>query len=270
VDQNQLIADGGPCVRVWNLSRRNPHQSIDFPPLTDQTGDEKPDDKKAEVWLGGIDGSGRHVLTLGNDGRAAIWDMEVPSAPPVLLGGELQGSGRLYADWHGATNVIATGGPDGVARLWKFDDQKWTSIHDLRHPSSIEVLAFSPDGRWLATGCRDGGMRLWSVEAGVWTGAGWYHAGPVTRVQFSCDGQLLLSASRDGTARVVPLPAKATGEPEAILAELEADAGILVAVKGTGTTSSVTAPQPLSAARFKERREAARRTAGPPVKAPGP
>jgi WD40 repeat protein len=276
VNQNQLFGDGGPCVRVWNLSRHAARPSVDLPPLPrpEPNGNTKPNDRKVEYWLGGIDGTGRHVLTLGNDGRAAIWDLkdrdQNPDAPPVLLGDKPQGSGRLYADWHGTTNVIAIGGPDGVARLWKSRDGRWTSTKELRHPSSIEVLAFSADGRWLATGCRDGGMRLWSVDSGVWTGAGWYHAGPVTRVQFSPDGRLLLSASRDGTARVVPLPEMTTGEPKAILAELEADAGILVAVEGTGTTSSVTAPQPLSASKFNELRETAKRTASFSLSSRGP
>ena len=90
----------------------------------------------------------------------------------TIISRQPHGPGKLCADWHGERDVIATGGPDGVVRLWKPDGTRWSKL-DLRHPSSIEVLAFSPDGRWLATGCRDGGLRLWAVNTGLWTGASW-------------------------------------------------------------------------------------------------
>jgi WD40 repeat protein len=243
----QLFSDGGSTIRVWDLNRGG--EPLDLQPPKENENI----DSKDETRLGGFNRIGNRAITLGMDGRAAVWDLMDRSRPPQFLGLKPHGSGRLCADWNGVSDLIATGGPDGVVRLWSADGKRW-SAEDFRHPSSIEVLKFSPDGRWLATGCRDGGLRLWSVTSGVWTGAGWYHAGPVTRVEFSSDGKYLLSASRDGTARVVSVPGVTNGTPKQILAELEADAGILVAVKGEGAAASVTAPHPLTAKDFKERR----------------
>ncbi len=251
--EGQLFSDGGPRVRGWALGKGDTPTFRDLiPPRENQSIEEK-----VEVRLGGFDRTGRRVLTIGTDGAIAVWDLENLASPPRFLrdgrGDNPHGPGQSCADWDHTQDVIATGGPDGVVRLWRPDGSRW-SEQDLRHPSSIEVLAFSPDGNWLATGCRDGGLRLWSVAKGIWTGAGWYHAGPVTRVQFSRDGRRLLSASRDRTARVVEIPSPTVGTPKQILAELEADAGILVAVEGTGMTSSVTAPQALTSKTFGERR----------------
>jgi WD40 repeat protein len=249
-DNKHFYSDGGQCVRVRMLGTGG--KLLDLCPPTEKNRI----DEKVEVRLGAIDGGGGRVLTLGMDGGAAIWSLTDPTAPSCSLGNKPHGSGQLCADWHSKRDVIATGGPDGVVCLWRPDGTRW-STHDLRHPSSVEVLTFSPDGRWLATGCRDGGVRLWSVDGGVWTGAGWYHAGPVTRILFSSNGQNLLSASRDGTARLVPIAGPTVGTPDAILAGMEADAGILVAVGVTGTTSSVAAPQPLTAETFRSRRDSA-------------
>jgi WD40 repeat protein len=247
----QLFTDGGQRVRVWDLGETGSPTFRDLvPPKENRIIDEKVD-----IRLGGFDRGGRRVLTLGNDGGMAVWDLENPTASPRSLGDKPHGPGQPFADWNSTRDVIATGGADGVVRLWRPDGARWSG-HDLRHPSSVEVLAFSSDGLWLATGCRDGGVRLWSIDGGAWTGAGWYHAGPVTRVQFSPDGRRLLSASRDGTARVVAIPAPEPGEPGAILATLEAEAGIHVAAEGGGTTASDTPPQPLTLKMFRERRPA--------------
>ena len=263
-DGGRLFSDGGPGVRAWDLNAGGTPPVDLRPPMNQQRIE-----GQVEVLLGGIDALGRRVLTLSWDGTAAVWDLTNPSASPRFLGDRPHGYGRFCADWHAKTDLIATGGADGNVHIWKPDGSRWTK-DPLRHPSPVEVLRFSPDGNWLATGCRDGGLRLWSVAKAIWTGAGWYHAGPVTRVQFSQDGRRLLSASRDGTARVVPVPERTDGAPKAILAELEADAGILVAVEGTGTTSSVTAPQPLTAKTFQERRGSAGPAPGSPERSAPP
>ncbi len=256
--KGQLFSDGGPGVRAWALG---PNGASAFRELVPPQENPKTEEK-VDVRVGGCDRTGRRVLTLGGEGGIAVWDLESPHSGPCFLGNKPHGPGQPFADWDHTRDVIATGGPDGVVRLWRPDGVPW-STQLFRHPSSIEVLAFSPNGHWLATGCRDGGTRLWSVESGVWTGAGWYHAGPVTRVQFSRNSRLLLSASRDGTARVVPVPERAEGTAKEILAELEADAGVLVAVEGSETTASVTAPQPLTSESFRERRASSQPRRGP-------
>ncbi len=73
------------------------------------------------------------------------------------------------------------------------------------HTDWVNVLAFSPDGHWLATGSQDATIRLWSLGAGgpistplVLSG----HSKSITALAFSPDGQRLATASQDGTIRL--------------------------------------------------------------------
>lgn len=240
----RLLSDGGRGIRVWSSQNGIEKPLAEMPPAESKHAGPTADQK-----LGAIDQNACRVVALGDDGEVAVWDLANPQVSPRRLGEVPHGSGQLCADWHGASDVIATGGPDGIVRLWRPDGTPLAA--DLIHPSPVEVVAFSPDGQWLATGGRDGFMRLWKVAGGTWTGAAWYHAGPVTRVRFSPDGRYLLSASRDGTARVVAVPVEIDGKPDSVLSELQADAGILVEIKGTGATSAATAPRPLTAQEYR-------------------
>jgi WD40 repeat protein len=62
------------------------------------------------------------------------------------------------------------------------------------HKHATSVLAFSPDGRWLASGCWDGTVKLW--EVGPWRCAASLSGGSWVRdIAFSPDSQRLVVAS---------------------------------------------------------------------------
>jgi WD40 repeat protein len=67
-------------------------------------------------------------------------------------------------------------------------------------------LAFSPDGQVLAAAGLDGAVKLWDTTTWRWLGWTLRHQGAVVGVSFSRDGRRLISASADGTARIVDLP----------------------------------------------------------------
>jgi WD40 repeat protein len=63
-----------------------------------------------------------------------------------------------------------------------------------RHKHALSVLAFSPDGRWLASGCWDGTVKLW--EVGPWRCVANLSGGSFVRdIAFSPDSQRLAVAS---------------------------------------------------------------------------
>ena len=76
----------------------------------------------------------------------------------------------------------------------------------LRHPSFVNVLAFSADGKTLATASEDGMARLWFRTRERWEGPSVLrgHSGPISGVDFTRDGRHVITASLDGTTRIWP------------------------------------------------------------------
>lgn len=71
------------------------------------------------------------------------------------------------------------------------------------HEGTVNSVAFSPDGAWLATAGNDGDVRLWSVQdptASPLILSG--HTDRVANLAFSPDGQWLATAGEDGRVRL--------------------------------------------------------------------
>jgi WD40 repeat protein len=85
-------------------------------------------------------------------------------------------------------------GDDGTVKLW--DLQRGLLDALTGHTASVSSVAWSPDGRYLATGSADRTIHVWtagSCEARVIE-----DAGKVGSLQFSPNGQLLVSANDRG------------------------------------------------------------------------
>ncbi len=80
----------------------------------------------------------------------------------------------------------------------------------LAPESTVDVLAFSPDGRLLLTGARDGTVALWRADTGELVLRPWQHRGSVIVAAFSGDGQRFVTADRNGPPRIGDT---ATGQP---------------------------------------------------------
>jgi WD40 repeat protein len=93
---------------------------------------------------------------------------------------------------------VATGGQGG-AFLW--DAQAGTLSHRLEVEWWATALAFSPVSNVVAVASRQQ-VILFDTETGRQTGEFVGHEGEIYRLQFSADGQRLISASSDNTARV--------------------------------------------------------------------
>ncbi len=115
--------------------------------------------------------------------------------------------------------LIATGGGDGVVRLWRpaaggplpvgrIDPPARTG-----QPTAVLGLAFGPDGRLLAIAGGDQ-VRVWDTAAGAERQALRGHTDTATAVAFSPDGGTVLSVGADKTARAFPLT-RGGGRPPA-------------------------------------------------------
>lgn len=86
---------------------------------------------------------------------------------------------------------------------------------EMRHEHTVESVAFSPAGRWIASGSRDRTVRLGSAT-GEPVGRRIRRDSPVRAVAFRSDGTRLAVGCVDGTARIwdvgflsgTPLPAE--------------------------------------------------------------
>jgi WD40 repeat protein len=154
-------------------------------------------------------------LATGADDGVRIWDLSASGTAELLA---FPGHGDLVSevDISQDGKYLATASMDGTAKVWDLTDGQL--LFDLLgHTDRVVDVSFSPDGRLLATAGTDNTARTWDFAASLSAGAGQpllalsgHRDAPpigglfpgVSRVNFSPDGQLLVTAGADGTARV--------------------------------------------------------------------
>lgn len=102
-------------------------------------------------------GDGKRVLTGGEDNTACLWE---------------SGTGRLLAKLEHA-NVVRAGafspddkfvatGTNKAVQIWDMEGKAVGARLD--HPTWVNMLTFSPDGKRLLSSCSDKAIRLWNIE----------------------------------------------------------------------------------------------------------
>ena len=72
----------------------------------------------------------------------------------------------------------------------------------LGHSATIEAVAWSPSGRFIASGSRDRSIRVWSARSGRCVAEMKAHQGSVFCVAWSPNEKMLASGSEDTTVRI--------------------------------------------------------------------
>jgi len=151
---------------------------------------------------------------------AALSHAAANTAPAQSLPASNPGAARLKRTLTGHTKslieivfspdgeTIATGSEDGTVRLWdaRTGHERATLRLTNKKPHTL-LITWSPDSRWLATRWYHGLDR--TTEASIWdarngsllsTLAG--HGASLNHIEWSPDGQTVLTASDDGTAKL--------------------------------------------------------------------
>ena len=96
---------------------------------------------------------------------------------------------------------FATGGSDGVVRLWDAVSAKELLTCRVRK-NSVHSVAFSSDGERLASDSVDNSIKLWDSHTGECLRTFTGHENSVRSVAFSPDGEWLASGSYDKTIKL--------------------------------------------------------------------
>lgn len=165
------------------------------------------------------------------DGMVTVWD--VKAAVPrgrLFVSEDLAFAVAFSPD---GKTLAASGGYDGRVRL--FDTGTWRAGRTfVGHGETVDALAFSPDGKWLATGSWDDTAKIWDVATGkaVCTLRG--HTFNVWTVAFSPDSTLLATTGQEVIVWAVPTGSRRTLLPDedSVAAVFSPDGRMLATAEG--------------------------------------
>lgn len=92
----------------------------------------------------------------------------------------------------------------GQLLVWEWQSESYV-LKQQGHYYDMNCLAFSPDGQAAATGGDDAKIKLWNTTSGFCVVTFSEHSAGVSAVEFAKQGQVLFSASLDGTVRAFDL-----------------------------------------------------------------
>ncbi|KAI0755055.1 WD40 repeat-like protein [Daedaleopsis nitida] len=92
----------------------------------------------------------------------------------------------------------------GQLLVWEWQSESYV-LKQQGHYFDMNALAYSPDGQHVATGGDDGKVKVWNTTSGFCFVTFSEHSAAVSSVEFAKQGQVLFTASLDGTVRAFDL-----------------------------------------------------------------
>jgi WD40 repeat protein len=158
--------------------------------------------------------------------QEAVATMELRQAQQLCKNGEVD-RGLLLFSKALATAKQAEAQP--LVEACSYNVGAWlleahTLVHMFPHPTRVNGVAVSPDGKLAASACDDGVVRLWSLETGQSAGALPAQPGPVNVLAFDPQGAFLYTGCADGVVRRWGLPAREKANAPAEFVHIPPDA----------------------------------------------
>jgi WD40 repeat protein/DNA-binding SARP family transcriptional activator len=217
-------AGGDGLTNVWDISPEGSHELLTI--ATD-----------APATFSAFSPDGSWLATGTENGDVAVWDAATGERRFELIGHTDRVSGGGFSP---DRTLLVTSGEDRSARVWDLSSGAELFVV-TEHTDTVWTSTFSPDGTMLATGDLDGLAVLWSVPDGremarfggipaafsiafngdgsllafagiglqVWDAATSTplvdiegHSGLILAVEFGVDGESMVTAGADGSAKL--------------------------------------------------------------------
>ena len=139
--------------------------------------------------------SRRLLATGGEDAHVRLWDTDTGEQLHELSG---HTSPILCVAFRPDGKLLASASSNGMIKIWemKANSLKPRAVQSLTgRTGTVLGLSFSPNGHYLAYCGTDKTVRVWNVESGMGQVTFRGHTAAVEKVQFSPDGQRLVSCS---------------------------------------------------------------------------
>lgn len=103
---------------------------------------------------------GEQLAIGGTNGVIQLWNWK--TGETVEFSGYC-GVEAIAFSTHNPTPILAAGYSDGTIKFWNLQTMQ-EDLSFVAHEEAINIMAFSPDGKWLASSNRKNGVRLWHLR----------------------------------------------------------------------------------------------------------
>src|SRR5262249_4739087 len=139
------------------------------------------------------------LLVLCDNGQVLDWDGESNQLQPGVQ--VKLTSGMLWVGIAPRGDLLAAADGSPLVTVWDLGRGQELSRTNVGGTQGTGRPVFAPDGRIVAVGNHDHTVAVWEPRTGQLLQRLQGHRQQVTQIAFRADGQVLVSASEDGTLR---------------------------------------------------------------------